>query len=312
MATTLADLINDTQLDIQGFTYRQDRATYLTAACTSGDLILSVASTDNIGKGIIEIGSEMLWVDSYDRQANTITIAPYGRGYNSTTAASHSINDKVIITPTYPRVAVARALNDTINAVYPKVFAVGATDFSFLASRTTYQIPSEAVQILHMAWQTVGPTREWLPIRQWRWDPLADTAYWGVQTPDGVTGGYSKTVSLYDNILPGRTVHCVYAKQPSLLVNETDNFETTTGLPSTMRDVIIYGATWRLSSFVDPARISITSAAADEYETKRPYGTGVNVTKNLQQIYMQRLEEESLKQKLQFPARVHYSRQVDR
>ena len=38
MATTLANIINDVQLDLQGFTYRQDRATYLTQACTSGDL----------------------------------------------------------------------------------------------------------------------------------------------------------------------------------------------------------------------------------------------------------------------------------
>jgi hypothetical protein len=95
---------------------------------------------------------------------------------------------------------------------------------------------------------------------------------------------------------------------PTQLVNESDVFETVSGLPSSMRDVVIYGATYRLSAFIDPARISITSAAADEYDSKRPYGSGVNVTKQLQQMYMQRLEEESLKQKLQYPVRVHYSR----
>jgi hypothetical protein len=305
MTTTFKNLVDEVQLNIQGFTYRQDRATYLTQACTSGDLILNVGSTDNIGKGIIEIDSEMMWVDSYDRQANTITIAPYGRGYNSTVAAAHSANTRVTITPTYPRVAVARAINDTLNAVYPKVFAVGSKDFSFLASRTTYQIPSEAIQVLSMAWQTVGPTKEWLPVRQWRWDPIADQGSW---TPDVTDTANARTVSLYDNILPGRTVHCVYAKMPTQLTNETDVFETVSGLPSSMRDVVIYGATYRLSSFIDPARISITSAAADEYDTKRPYGSGTNVTKQLQQMYMQRLEEESLKQKLQFPVRVHYSR----
>ena len=305
MATTFKNLIDDVQLNIQGFTYRQDRATYLTQACTSGDLILYVGSTDNIGKGIVEIDNEMMWVDSYDRQANTITIAPFGRGYNSTVAASHAANVKVTITPTYPRVAVQRAINDTLSAVYPKVFATGANDITFLASRTTYQLPSEAIQILSMAWQTVGPTKEWLPVRQWRWDPIADQTAW---TPDSTDTTNARTVSLYDNILPGRTVHCVYAKMPTQLANETDNFETVSGLPSSMRDVIIYGATYRLSAFIDPARISITSAAADEYDTKRPYGSGVNVTKQLQQMYLQRLEEESLKQKLQYPVRVHYSR----
>ena len=298
MATTLQNLIDDVSLDLSGFTYRQDRVTYLTQAVTSGGFVLNVASTDNIGKGIIEVEGEMMWVDSYDRQANTITIAPFGRGYNATTAAAHDANAKVIITPTFPQVAIKRAINDTLNSVYPKVFAVGSTPVSFLASRTTYEVPAPAIQILSMAWQSVGPTREWLPIRQWRWDPLAYTASF-------TTG---RTVSIYDNVLPGRTINIVYSKMPTALVNAADDFEAVTGLPTTMRDVIIYGAAWRLSSYIDPARISITSASADEFDSKRPYGTGTNVTKGLQALYLQRLEEESLKQKLQYPTRVHYSR----
>jgi hypothetical protein len=296
--TTFNNLIDDVQLDLSGFTYRQDRVTYLVSAATTSDLVLNVASTDNIGKGIIEIDDEMMWVDSYDRQANTITIAPFGRGYNGTTAAAHSTNTKVTITPTYPRYAVKRAINDTIGAVYPKVFATGSTAVSFLASRTTYPVPADAIQILSMAWQSVGPTKEWLPIRQWRWDPLA----YATSFPTG------KSVSIYDNVLPGRTINVIYAHIPTAMSSLSDDFETVTGLPASMKDVIIYGAAWRLSSYVDPARISISSPQADELDVKRPYGTGTNVTKNLQALYLQRLEEESLKQKLQYPTRVHYSR----
>jgi hypothetical protein len=296
--TTLANLIDDTQLDLSGFTYRQDRVTYLISNIGATDLVINVASTDNIGKGIIEVDDEMMWVDSYDRQANTITIAPFGRGYNATTATTHLANARVTITPTYPRAAVKRAINDTVNAVYPKVFAVGTTAPTFLASRTTYPVPSDAVQILSMAWQSVGPTREWLPIRQWRWDPIA-------YSPTFSTG---KTVSIYDNVLPGRIMNIVYAHIPGLMTDNADDFEITTGLPSSMRDVIIYGAGWRLSSYIDPARISIQSPASDEFDVKRPYGTGTSVTKSLQALYLQRLEEESLKQKLQYPTRVHYGR----
>jgi hypothetical protein len=296
--TTLNSLVDDIQLDLSGFTYRQDRVTYLLTSATSSDFVLNVASTDNIGKGIIEIDDEMMWVDSYDRQANTITIAPFGRGYNGTTAAAHAANSKVTITPTYPRYAVKRAINDTIGAVYPKVFAVGSSAVSFLASRTTYPVPAEAIQILSMAWQSVGPTKEWLPIRQWRWDPIA----YASSFPTG------RTVSIYDNVLPGRTINIVYAHLPTTMTANTDDFETVTGLPSSMKDVVVYGAAWRLSSYVDPARISITAPGADELDSKRPYGTGTNVTKQLQALYQNRLEEESLKQKLQFPTRVHYSR----
>ena len=300
--TTLNSLVDDVQLDLSGFTYRQDRVTYLLTAATTSDLVLNVASTENIGKSIIEIDDEMMWVDSYDRQANTVTIAPFGRGYNGTTAAAHATNAKVVITPTYPRAAVKRAINDTLNAVYPKVFSVGSTTASFLASRTTYPVPATAIQILSMAWQSVGPTKEWLPIRQWRWDPIA-------YAPAFSTG---RTVSIYDNVLPGRTINIVYAQLPVNMTSNTDDFETVTGLPTSMKDVIVYGAAWRLSSYVDPARISITAPGADELDSKRPYGTGTNVTKQLQALYQNRLEEESLKQKLQFPTRVHYSRQVNR
>jgi hypothetical protein len=296
--TTLDNLIDDVQLDLAGFTYRQDRATYLVTAATSSDLIINVATTDNIAKGIIEIDDEMMWVDSYDRQANTVTIAPFGRGYNGTTPVAHAVSAKVVITPTFPRQVVKRAVNDTIGAVYPKVFATGSTGVSFLASRTTYAVPADAIQILSMAWQSVGPTKEWLPIRQWRWDPIA--------YPSAFPTG--KTVSIYDNVLPGRTMNIIYAKLPTALVNNADDFEGISGLPTSMRDVIIYGAAWRLSSYLDPARNSITTPASDELDTKRPYGTGTTVTRNLQALYLQRLEEESLKQKLQFPTRVHYSR----
>jgi hypothetical protein len=296
--TTFNNIIDDVQMDLSGYTYRQDRVTYLLTEATSSDLVLNVASTDNIGKGIIEIDDEMMWVDSYDRQANTITLAPFGRGYNGTTAATHAANSKVTVTPTYPRYAVKRAINDTIGAIYPKVYAVSSSAVSFLASRTTYAVPAEAIQILSMAWQSVGPTKEWLPIRQWRWDPIA----YASSFPTG------RTVSIYDNVLPGRTINIVYAHIPSGMTNNSDDFETITGLPSSMRDVVAYGAAWRLSSYIDPARISITGAAADEIDSKRPYGTGTNVTKQLQALYVNRLEEESLKQKLQYPTRVHYSR----
>ena len=299
--TTLLNLIEDTLLDMQGYTYRQDRATYINQSCTSSDLVLNVASTDNIGKGIIEIDDELMWVDSYDRISNTITIAPYGRGYNNTTASAHSSNAKVTISPTYPRVAVKRAINDTINAVYPKVFAYGRTSFNYLASRTTYDIPASAISVLSMTWQSIGPSREWIPIKHWRPDYQQYAGGSSLLT----TG---KSVTIYDRVLPGRLVNLVYSKLPTNLDNLTDDFETVSGLPSSMRDVIIYGAAYRLSSYIDPARISITSAAADELDTKRPYGTGANITKQLLAIYMQRLEEEALKQKQQFPIRIHSTR----
>ena len=48
--------------------------------------------------------------------------------------------------------------------------------------------------------------------------------------------------------------------KPQTMTSGTDEFANVTGLPETCRDVIIYGAAYRLLSFVDPGRINLTSA----------------------------------------------------
>jgi hypothetical protein len=83
-------MIDEVLINLSGYTFQQDRSTHLTAAVTtltspsSSPTILSLGSTDSVGKGVIEVGEELMWVDSFDRVANTATIAPYGRGYLGT------------------------------------------------------------------------------------------------------------------------------------------------------------------------------------------------------------------------------------
>jgi hypothetical protein len=110
--TTLSEMIDETLINLSGYTYQQDRSTHLTAAVTtltspsSSPTILSLGSTDSVGKGIIEVGEELMWVDSFDRIANTATIAPYGRGYLGTDASTAAIDTKVTISPIFPRYVV--------------------------------------------------------------------------------------------------------------------------------------------------------------------------------------------------------------
>jgi hypothetical protein len=56
-----------------------------------------LGSTENLGKGTVEIDEELLWIDSFDRIANTATVSPYGRGYLGTTAATHTVDTKVTL-----------------------------------------------------------------------------------------------------------------------------------------------------------------------------------------------------------------------
>jgi hypothetical protein len=300
MTTTYANLVDDVLLNLSGYTLRQDRTTHLTGDITTTSTTLNLASVANIGKGLVEIDDELIWIDSYDRVSNTATVPPYGRGYNGTTPATHSANTKVTIAPSFPRATVKKAVNDTIDAVFPKLFAVDTYTFTLQATKTTYEIPADVQTVLYVSWSVVGPSNEWLPVKSWRHDPLANSTAFTSRN----------SVSVYDRISPGRTVQVYYIKKPSTLSSSipTATFETVTGLPSSCKDVIMYGAAYRLASFIDPGRLTYTSAEADQTDTKIQYGSGASTARFLLALFTQRLTEESEKLRDVYPSKIHYTR----
>jgi hypothetical protein len=58
------------------------------------------------------------------------------------------------------------------------------------------------------------------------------------------------------------------------MTSGTDDFSAVTGLPESCRDVIVYGAAYRLLSFIDPGRINLTSAESDLADSKVPGAAG--------------------------------------
>jgi hypothetical protein len=300
MTTTYANLVDEITLNLSGYTLRQDRTTHLTAALNDSSLALSLGNVTNIGKGVIEIDDELLWIDNYDRISSTATIAPYGRGYHGTTKAAHAVNAKVTVAPTFPRATIKKAINDTIDAVFPQLFAVGVHTFNYNAVKTTYSMPADTQTVLYVSYQPTGPTGEWLPVRNWRNDSLANVGSYATK----------QSISVYDRIEAGRTVQVYYTKKPITLVDSlsTDTFETITGLPSSCKDVIVYGAAYRLSSFIDPGRLNYSSAEADNADTKIQYGSGASTARFLLALYQQRLKDESMKLRDVYPTRIHYTR----
>ncbi len=296
---TLDSMVQEVRSSLAGYTLRQDRITYLDSAITTTDTAIQVGSADNLAKGIIEIDDELIWIDNFVKASNTLNAAPgFGRGYQNTSPAPHAQYSQVVLTPTFPRTMIKQAINDTINSVYPKLWAIYSTTFTFNASQTTYALPDDAENVIYMSWQTTGSSREWLPINRWRQDLMANTATFNSQ----------KTVNVYENIQPGRTVQVWYAANPSTMDANTDDFADVTGLPETCRDVITLGAAYRLLSYVDPGRINLTSAEADLADSKVPGAAGANSSRYIYALYNQRLNDESLKLSDKFPIRLHYTK----
>ena len=116
------------------------------------------------------------------------------------------------------------------------------------------------------------------------------------------------TISVYDRITPGRTIQVVYSKVPTALSANGDVFETVTGLPSSCKDIIIYGASYRLLSFVDPGRLNYNASEADLADTKLQYGSAAATARYLRTLYTERLAEEAGKLRDFYPINIHYTR----
>ena len=308
MTATLSDMINEVSMNLSGYTLTQDRSTYIksavpaTASSSASPIVLSLGSTDNVGKGIVEIDEELFWIDTYDRVGNTATVAPYGRAYLGTTLAAHTVDTKVTISPTFPKFSIKRAINDTIKGLSGTLFAADTTTITYSSAVSTYRLPATGTSlgirnVLSVAYESIGPSKEWIPIRSWRFDSNANaTAFTSEQT-----------ISIYDMITSGRTIQIVYSKDPTPFATNADVFSTQTGLPDSCRDLVVLGSTYRLLSNLDPARAAMVSAQADETDSKRPYGSSQSLTRQIYALYTQRLAEEVKSQQNKYPIRVHYS-----
>jgi len=292
-------MVDEVRGSLAGYTLRQDRITNLATAINATDLSVVIGSSENLAKGVIEIDEELLWINTFDRTNNTLNVIPgFGRGYSGTTPSPHAQNAQVTLTPTFPKVNVKKAINDTINSLYPKLFAVGHTTFTFNAAQIAYPLPDDARDVLYISWQTPGPSKEWLPVNHWRIDRMANVPAFNT----------TKTVNIYEKIVPGRTVQVYYSTIPNTLTNGTDDFATVTGLPESSRDVVTFGASYRLLSYLDTGRINLSSAEADINDAKLPSTAGASASKYIFALYQQRLQEESNKLQDRFPIRIHYSK----
>ena len=297
---TFGTMTDEVARKLAGFTLRQDRQTHLNSALDATSTTIIVASAQNISTGIVQIDDELIYVDGYDRNAGTINVPPYGRGYNGTTASSHQIGARVIVSPTFPAVDIKNAINETIQQVFPALYTTGVHQFQYKPSQSTYPLPDEAETILGVSYQTTGSTKEWRPVRNYRVDSMANTGTFNTRN----------TISIYGGVESGRTVQIFYTVAPTILEDGNDDFEVVTGLPLSCKDVIVLGATYRMTSFVDPGRLTFGSAESDQMSqiAGRAYGAGTNASKYLLALYEKRLAEESQKLNDRNPIRIHRTR----
>lgn len=297
MSSTYNDLIEDAMGILRGYVISQDQSTHLTGGVDADDLVWSVGDASRLSPGRLAVDNEIVYVDSFDQTNNTITIAPYGRGLDGSTAASHAALAQVVNNPRFPRYRVKRAINDTIQQVGSVgLFGVGSETFTTDGGAYSYELPVEATRVIDVQYEAVADG--WVPLRNWRQD-------FSISTATHSTGKGLVTGRLPDS----RTLEVTYAFDPVELDADSDDFAEVSGLPESCRDVIVFGACWRMLSAVGPGRLDNHSISAADLDSRGQAATAEQ-SESLQMYrsFNQRLGEERMRLLDRYKTATHNTR----
>ena len=283
---------------LQSFSLDESQSTTLAADITPGAVTLTVTQTRGIATGfspgVVEIDQELMYCDSVDG-SGVATVPPWGRGYLGTTAAAHTAGSRVISQPVFPRAWTLQAINETIDRVFPEIFIAKSTELTTTEPVMTYALPADAQWVLKAAWQEPGPAQYWRTVKRLRMSP-------GLGTKFGDSG---RTVDVGDRVWPGRPIQFIYAAQPLHLTNETDDFETVTGLGLSLVDVITLGAACGLPTISQElSRLQMSSVEQQNRSQLVAPSAALTSSRLLDQKFAQRLTEERVSLRRLYPPRV--------
>lgn len=296
--STFAEMVEDTLAEVSSYVRNQEPITVVTQAIDNDDLTVTLDDAGSVSKGLVEIGDELVYVKSVNKNAGTMDIMPGGRGWRGTTAAAHAVNTVVRNSPTFPRHQIKRALNDTISAIDLK--AIGSYEFEFDGTQYAYALPTDFQDVTGVAWDAPDTTEIWPLLKRFRIDRNFRT------TSDAST--VRAALVLLESPMPGRTVRVQYTKFPTPFSSASDVFTTATGLPASAEDVVRLGAMWRLVSTIDPGKVVAMTPSADLVDTPVPSGESTAVARYLFQLFSVRLAEEKAKQQDNYMSIIQYAR----
>lgn len=288
------EMVDETLGLLNDWTGQQAQVTTLASALSVSGVTFTVDDAESLGRGLVEIDDELVYVASIDPLGQTATIAGWGRGQLGSTATTHEIGAKVTTAPRPPRHRVKRAINQVITGLYPDLWAV-ATDQQTADQREEYPMPSGAAWVIDVTWQTAGFPQSWQRVRGWRLNTTADL----VSFPTG------RSLAVW-SVPVGQPIRTVYAAEPAELSEEGDDFAEGTGLHSGVADLVVLAAAARLVLGQELSRGQLGTVEQSQRTEKVQTGASVAASRFLQQTYATRVAAERRRLLATHPTRPHF------
>jgi hypothetical protein len=267
---------------------RNKLAASLTAAATTVTLSYDLKG---IREGsVIQVDSELMYVWEVSVGAKSATVE---RGYNGTTAATHSSGAIVTVDPKFPRAQILEAINaelDDLSSPMNGLYQVKSLEVTYNGSWAMLPLPTpdKIMDLVSVSLRYIASDYPLLRrIRLVRDLPT-----------DDFNSGYA--LKFDEQVRAGR-IHVVYKSAFNNVTSETQNLQNIAGVPSSCEDILMMGAQIRL---VSPREIkrNFTESQGDTRRAEEVgAGSVASSINNLIRLRRDRITAEAAKLSRQYP-----------
>jgi hypothetical protein len=289
---TVTRLIDEVTSAIHGYVRDQEMVTTLTTPLTDSSTAATVSEANQLSRGLIEIGDELLYVqDIATSGTGDFTIAPWGRGQDGTTAVAHDAGSKVTMSPLYPRRKVRDTIFWILREMFPRVYGVATEFYDVDVVRTNYPLPDDCWQVFTVEWHLPGPSFMWQPMDRWRVNHTATT----------------QELEMLGLRWPGQNrARILYSKTPpdDYTVDDLADY----GYTQNIHDIVVLGATARLLQLTEPARLQVESVESHGRSDVVQGGTITQVAQKMYAMFDRRVEQEAFRLQQRYTLQPHRTR----
>jgi hypothetical protein len=239
---------------------------------------------------ILEIDSELMYIWTADTGTKSLVVE---RGYNGTTAVSHTANALIKVNPRFPRAQVLESVNDEmadLSSPMNGLFQVKALDIDYNGSDTMIDLVgvTSIIDILNVSVRYL--TDDYPVARKIRLVRDMPT--------DDFPSGYA--LRFDQGVFPGR-LRIVYKAPYVTASTESSDINTTCGIQESVTDIVAIGAQLRLMSPREIKRNFTESQGDSRRAEEVPSGAVGGSISNLQRLRRERIQAEAARLQRSYP-----------
>ncbi len=263
-------------------------------AASINDSATSVVLSYDIGGfrpgSVFELESELLYIWESNTATKTLTVE---RGFNGTTAASHSSNVLATLNPRFPRGQMFDSLNadiDDLSSTANGLFKVTTVNLTYNGSDRQINLTS-ATSVLELIDVRLRYSADDFPVirgtRLQRDLPTTDFA--------------SGFAVVFDEPVQSGTLRVRYKSPFTRATTEASDLTSVCGLPATCDDLVELGVIIRMMAGREVKRSFIESQGDTRRSDEVPPGSSRDSVANLLRLRRERITAEAGRLKAQYP-----------